>query len=146
MIVKYWVNCFDRELNIRFAKGDLEFGQMVEDVLDKAYDIWHSPEEVEDFETREHVQESCCEEYMMEYLSQTLDNWLEWRVEGDVDENGNEEPIYVIKNPELEHYTQTYITLDAEELLLLGIEKEYWDDCEVINDCIHNMIYERGSK
>ncbi len=42
-----------------------------------------------------------------------------------------------------EHYTQTYITLDAEELLLLGIEREYWDDCEVINDCIHSMIYER---
>ena len=30
--------------------------------------------------------------------------------------------------------------------MLLGIEPEYWDDCEVINDCIHNMIYERGKQ
>ena len=43
-----------------------------------------------------------------------------------------------------EHYTQTYITLDAEELMLLGIEPACWDDCEVINDAIHNMIYEKG--
>ena len=41
----------------------------------------------------------------------------------------------------MEHYTQTYITLDEEELILLGIDKEYWDDCDVINDVIHSMIY-----
>ena len=41
----------------------------------------------------------------------------------------------------MEHYTQTYITLDAEELTLLEIDKEYWDDCDVINDAIHSMIY-----
>ena len=144
MIIRYWVNCFDRELCIRFADGDAEFEAKVDNILEEAYCAWHSTEEIEDPEEREYVENSCCEEYMMEVLSKTFNNWIEWWVEGDVDENEDEEPIYVTKNPELEHYTQTYITLDAEELMLLGIEPEYWDDCEVINDAIHNMIYERG--
>ena len=37
----------------------------------------------------------------------------------------------------------TILTLDEEELMILGIPEEYWDDCEVVNDCIHNIIYEK---
>lgn len=40
-----------------------------------------------------------------------------------------------------EHYTQTYITLDQDELFALGIPEELWDDTEVINDSIHNAIH-----
>lgn len=143
MIVRYLVNCFDRELCIRFANGDADFEKKVEDILETAYDIWHSPEEIEDCEIRDHVHDSCCEEYLMESLSERFGDWLEWWVEGDVDEDENELPIYIVHNENLDHYTQTHITLDAKELLLLGVDREHWDDCEVINDCIHNMIYER---
>lgn len=40
-------------------------------------------------------------------------------------------------------YVQTYITLDEEELRLLNILEEYWEDLDVVNDAIHSMIYER---
>ena len=35
----------------------------------------------------------------MEVLSKTFNNWIEWWVEGDVDESGDEKPVYVIKSP-----------------------------------------------
>lgn len=40
-------------------------------------------------------------------------------------------------------YVQTYIVLDEEELRLLNIPEEYWEDIDVVNDAIHSMIYER---
>ncbi len=40
-------------------------------------------------------------------------------------------------------YIQTYITLDEEELGLLRIPKEYWEDLDIVNDAIHSIIYER---
>lgn len=40
-------------------------------------------------------------------------------------------------------YLQTYITLDEEELRLLNIPEEYWEDLDVVNDAIHSMIYKR---
>lgn len=42
---------------------------------------------------------------------------------------------------ENEKYVQTYITLDEEELKLLGIPDEYWDNLDVVNDAMHSMIY-----
>lgn len=144
MIITYDVSCFERELKFIFPDGYENYRSEIENILDEAYDEWHSPEKIEGPEERAYVENSCCEEYMIEVLSKTFNNWIEWWVEGDVDENGDEEPVYVTKNPNFEHYMQTYITLDAEELMLLGVEPKYWDDCEVINDAIHNMIYERG--
>ena len=41
------------------------------------------------------------------------------------------------------YYIQTYITLDREELELLGIDPEYWNDFEVIDYAIHSMIYNK---
>ena len=143
MIIRYWVNCFERELCIEWKDGYKEFENEILETLDDAYCTWNSTEDIEDTEERIFVENSCCEEFMMEKLSEIYNMWDAWWVEGDIDKNGDEEPIYVIENPNLEHYTQTYITLDAEELMLLGIEPEYWDDCEIVNDAIHNMIYER---
>ena len=45
------------------------------------------------------------------------------------------------EKPSNEYYTQTYITLDQDELFALGIPRELWDDTEIINDSIHNVIY-----
>ena len=36
---------------------------------------------------------------MMEKVREIYNMWDYWWVEGDVDENGDEEPVYVIKNP-----------------------------------------------
>lgn len=143
IIIRYRVNCFDRELCIELEDRYKEFENEILETLDDAYCTWNSTDDIEDTEERIFVENSCCEEFMMKKLSEIYNMWDSWWVEGDVDENGDEEPIYVIENPNLEHYTQTYITLDAEELMLLGIEPEYWDDCEIVNDAIHNMIYER---
>lgn len=148
MIVRYWVNCFDRELCVRVPFINKEQEEAISSRLDDAYNLWHSTEEIVDDEYREYVEDSCCEEFMIEYMSQAYDGWTEWWVEGDEDEDGNKIPSYVTRNEDAnaEYYTQTYITLDAEELILLGVPKESWDDCEVINDCIHSMIYEKRNR
>jgi len=145
MIVKYWVNCFDRELCVKFPLINKEEEVVISDRLDEAYNLWHSTEEIADDEYRAYVEDSCCEEFMIDYMEQVYDGWTEWWVEGDEDEDGNEIPVYITRNEKanIDYSKQTYITLDAEELMLLGIEEEYWDDCEVINDCIRAMIYER---
>ena len=148
MIVRYWVNCFDRELCIRIPFINKEEEAAISDRLDDAYNLWHATEEIDDPEFRAYVEDSCCEEFMVHYMEQVYDGWTEWWVEGDIDEDGNEIPVYVTKNEKanIDYSKQTYITLDVEELMLLGIEEEYWDDCEVINDAIHSMIYKRRNK
>lgn len=148
MIIRYWVNCFDRELCVRIPFINNEQEEAINNRLDDAYNLWHSTEEISDDEYRKYVEDSCCEEFMIDYMSKVYDGWTEWWVEGDEDEDGNKIPVYVTRNDDIkvEHYTQTYITLDMEELILLGVSEEYWDDCEMINDCIHSMIYEKRNK
>lgn len=99
MIVRYWVNCFDRELCIEWEDGYKEFENEILETLDDAYCTWNSTEDIEDTEERIFVENSCCEDFMMEKLSEIYNMWDSWWVEGDVDENGDEEPVYVIKNP-----------------------------------------------
>ena len=37
MIIRYWVNCFDRELCVKFTDGNAEFEAKVYDILDDSY-------------------------------------------------------------------------------------------------------------
>ena len=38
-------------------------------------------------------------------------------------------------------YVSTFITLDAEELDLLGVAADDREDLDVVNDAVHSLIY-----
>lgn len=100
MIVTYDVSCFERELKIIFPDGYEGMRKEIEEVLDDAYYEWHSPEEIEDPEERAFVEDSCCEEHMMDRLSEIYNMWDEWTSEyyGD-DPEEMEEEVYWTVNP-----------------------------------------------
>ena len=99
MVIRYYVNCFERELCIEWDDAYKPLEKEILDMLDGYYFEWHSTEEIEDPEYRAYVEDSCCEEFMMERLSETYNMWSSWWVEGDEDENGNEIPSDKINNP-----------------------------------------------
>lgn len=86
MIIEYWVNCFDRTLQIKFLEGYEHLEEEILEMLDKYYFEWHSAEEIEDPDQREYVLDSCLEEYMMERLSETYNMWEEWTTIEDEEE------------------------------------------------------------
>ena len=117
MITRYWVNCFERELCIEWDDAYKPLEKEILDMLDGYYYEWHSTEEIEDPNYRAYVEDSCCEEFMMERLSETYNMWESWWVEGDEDEDGNGIPSNKINNPgyisykralELLNYTINY--------------------------------------
>ena len=81
MLVEFDVSCFDRELKIIFPDECECHKKKIEDILDEAYDEWHSPEEIEDPEERAYVEDSCCEEHMMYRLSSKFNQWERWTSE-----------------------------------------------------------------
>ena len=98
MITRYWVNCFERELCIEWDDAYKPLEKEIIDMLDEYYFEWHSTEEIEDPNYRAYVEDSCCEEFMMERLSETYNMWESWWVEGDEDDDGNEIPSNKINN------------------------------------------------
>lgn len=90
MTTRYWVNCFERELCIEWDDAYKHLEKEILDMLDNYYMEWHSVEEIEDPDYKEYVEDSCCEEFMIEKLSETYNMWDFWWIEGDVDEEGNE--------------------------------------------------------
>ena len=117
MITRYWVNCFERELCIEWDDAYKPLKKEIIDMLDEYYFEWHSTEEIEDPNYRAYVEDSCCEEFMMERLSETYNMWESWWVEGDEDKDGNEISSNKINNPgyisykralELLNYTINY--------------------------------------
>lgn len=81
MIVTYDISCFERELKIVFPIIYKYAKNQIEDILDKAYCKWHSVEEIEDSEEKAYVEDSCCEEFMIEQLSMYFDAWERWTSE-----------------------------------------------------------------
>lgn len=100
MIIRYWVS-FERELCIEWDDAYKPLEKEILDMLDGYYLEWHSTEEIEDPNYRAYVEDSCCEEFMMERLSETYNMWESWWVEGDEDEDedGNEIPPDKTDNP-----------------------------------------------
>lgn len=83
MIIRYWVNCFERELVIKFPTGYEDYKSEIVQLLDDYYFHWHDAENIKDPEEREYVLDSCLEEYIMDMLSETFNQWEEWWVEED---------------------------------------------------------------
>ena len=99
MIVTYDVSCFDRQLKVVFPDGYEDYRKEIEQTLDTAYYKWHSPEDIEDKEESKYVQDSCCEEYMMDELSLVFNQWDEWTSEYYGSEEEMEEEVDWVKNP-----------------------------------------------
>lgn len=99
MRITYDVSCFERELIVIFSDELEDKGLEIWDILNDAYNEWHSPEEIEDPEGRAYVEDSCCEEYMMVRLSSKFNQWERWTSEyygNDPDEM--EEEIFWTEN------------------------------------------------
>ena len=78
MTITYPIDCFERDLIITFPDGYEQYSKEIISCLDEAYDRWHGFEKIEDPEERQYVQFSCCEEYMIECLSDVFNQWEEW--------------------------------------------------------------------
>ena len=84
MLIRYWVNCFDRELVIEFPPGYENLKTEIEAMLDDYYFEWHHAEDIEDPEEQRFVWDSCLEEHMMFRLSETYNMWIQWWVEEEI--------------------------------------------------------------
>ena len=79
MIIEYDVSCFERTLVIKCPDSYAEHEKEILKILDKAYFEWHSPEDIEDLEERRYVEDSCCEEHMIDRMCEKYhvdhDDW-----------------------------------------------------------------------
>lgn len=78
MIIEYDLNCFDRTLTITFPDKYEYLKEEILEMLDGFYFEWHDAENIEDSDERAAVLDICCEEYMMDRLSETYNMWDEW--------------------------------------------------------------------
>lgn len=78
MIIEYDLECFERTLTIKFPDNHEPLKDDILKYLDTFYMYWHDAENIEDNEERAYVMDSCCEEFMMERLSETYGKWEEW--------------------------------------------------------------------
>jgi hypothetical protein len=99
MIVSYDVSCFERELQVKFPDECKACIGAIWGVLDDAYDKWHAYEHATFNGKTVYVDDSCCEEFMMEVLTLVFPEWEEWTsvYYGD-DPEEMEEDIYWISN------------------------------------------------
>ena len=78
MIIEYNLNCFERTLTITFPDKYEYLKEEILEMLDGFYFEWHDAENIEDPDERATVLDTCCEEYMMDRLSETYNMWDEW--------------------------------------------------------------------
>ena len=81
MIIEYDVECFERTLKIKFPDQYEYLKETFLEYLDAFYFYWHDAENIEDDEERAYVMDSCCEEFMMDRLSETYNMWEWWDTE-----------------------------------------------------------------
>lgn len=143
MIIEYDIHCHERTLKIKFPDGYEHLKEEILEMLDGFYFEWHDAENIEDAEERAAVMDTCCEDYIMDKLSETYNMWEEW----DTDYYGNnEEEMAVetipIKNEELRiiknlisavgDYALHYAWSDSEgidALVNLGITEQDFIAC-----------------
>ena len=146
MIIEYDVSCFERTLVIKCDNKYAEHKEEIEQILDKAYYAWHSPEKIEDPEERDWVEnDACCEEYMMSkvqeiYPELTEDLWNTFYYGNDEDEIVDD----VKCHPNCRKYNIEYLDETIDSLKAINYEFEpfeklgneaYW----IIEDCIQKL-------
>lgn len=72
------IDCYERDLIITFPDGYKSYEEEILSCLDDYYYKWMHLGEIEDPDERDYIQDSCCEEYMMERLSEVYNQWNEW--------------------------------------------------------------------
>lgn len=72
--IRYEVECFGRILVITFDKAYKDLESEILEMLDDFYGEWHNSDDPI-------VECMCCEEYMMDRLSETYSIWDDWTVE-----------------------------------------------------------------
>ena len=77
MTIAYPINCFERDLIITFPDRYESYKKEILSRLEDYYYRWTHTEEIEDPDERDYVECSCCEEYMMECLSEIYNQWNE---------------------------------------------------------------------
>lgn len=80
-VFKYDVECFERELLVVYPNGFDGYRLDVFNLLNDAYDKWHSVEDIEDDDERQYVQYCCLEEFMVGELSKQFPEWIRWKSE-----------------------------------------------------------------
>lgn len=92
MIIEYDVHCYERTLKIKIPDYQEYRKEEILEMLDGFYFEWHDAENIEDPDERVAVLDTCCEEYMMDRLSETYNTWEEWDTDyyGDDPEEGYE--------------------------------------------------------
>lgn len=80
MKIKYDLCCFDETLVITFPDGYEWAKEEIYLLLDQFYDEWNNPEQFYNGEDYLCVHDSCLPEYMMDRLSETFNQWIEWEV------------------------------------------------------------------
>lgn len=78
MIIEYDVSCFERTLKIKLPDKYEHLKEEILEMLDGFYFEWHDAENIEDPDERAAVLDTCCEEYVMDRLSETYNMWEEW--------------------------------------------------------------------
>lgn len=81
MIIEYNMDCFEKTLKIKFPDRYEYLKETFLDYLNTFYIYWHDAENIEDDEERAYVMGSCCEEFMMDRLSETYNMWEWWDTE-----------------------------------------------------------------
>ena len=79
MKILFPIECYERDLIITFPDGYESYEKEILSYLDDYYSKWINVEGIEDPDERDYVQCSCCEECMMERLSETYNQWDEWQ-------------------------------------------------------------------
>lgn len=128
MIIEYDVHCHERTLLIKFPRRFEHLEKDILEYLDAFYIFWHDAESIEDSEERAIVMDSCCEEFMMDRLSETYNMWEWW----DTDYYGDdEEEMYEtvpVLNPEFAAKMRLSQDLMGAELITdqeVNYEKEF---------------------
>lgn len=138
MIIEYDIHCHERTLQIKFPDGYEHLKEEILEMLDGFYFEWHDAEHIEDPAERFIVMDSCCEDYMMDRLSETYNMWEEW----DTDYYGDDEKEMAVetvpvKNEDL-RVIKNLITAVSEYAL-----KYQWCDSEAIDTLVSCGITEQ---
>ena len=98
MIIEYDMNCFERTLIIKFPDKYEYLKETFLKYLDTFYFYWHDAENIEDDEERAYVMDACCEEFMMDRLSETYNVWEWWDTEYYDDDEDEKYETVPVKN------------------------------------------------
>lgn len=134
MIIEYNVHCFERDLIIKFPDKYEHLKEEIIKMLDGFYFEWHDAENIEDPEKRVVVMDTCCEEYIMDRLSETYNMWEEW----DTYYYGDNEEETVVRTIPVTNVVKNLIKAMSEYAL-----ENQWCDSEAIDALVECGITEQ---